>query len=161
MMERIDRICRHPLWLESVEHIAQLERDRVFCRHDVAHFLDVARLAYIESLERGLDVSKEEIYAAALLHDIGRHLQYTRHIPHDRGSAMLAETILPDCGFSPEEQARIQTAVLEHRDAKEADGDELSALLYRADKASRACMFCRAHSACNWSPEKKNLTLKG
>ena len=72
-MERVNAICRHKLWRESVDEIARLEQDRAFCRHDRAHFLDVARLAYIENLERGLGADKELIYAAALLHDIGIH----------------------------------------------------------------------------------------
>ena len=66
-LERVNAICRHPLWRDSVRQIAHLERDRQFCRHDLVHFLDVARLAYIENLERGLGVDKELIYAAALL----------------------------------------------------------------------------------------------
>ena len=55
-MERVNAICRHALWRESMDEIARLEQDRVFCRHDRAHLLDVARLAYMENLERGLGV---------------------------------------------------------------------------------------------------------
>ena len=105
-MVRINRICAHPRWNESVKKIHALERDRIFCKHDIAHFLDVARIAYIEDLENGLGIPKEEIYAAALLHDIGRHLQYTQGVPHEQASAMEAEGILKDCGFSEEEQKR-------------------------------------------------------
>ena len=36
------------------------------------HFLDVARLAWIAGLEQGLGLDKEIVYAAALLHDIGK-----------------------------------------------------------------------------------------
>ena len=149
-MERVNAICRHQLWRDSVREIARLERDRQFCRHDLVHFLDVARLAYIENLERGLGIDKELIYAAALLHDIGRHLQYTQNIPHDRASAQLAEVILADCGFSQAERAEVENAILQH----------LAGLLYEADKASRACLFCPAEPECNWSPEKKNMTIK-
>ena len=60
-LERVNAICRHDLWRNSVREIARLERDRQFCRHDLVHFLDVARLAYIENLERGLGVDKELI----------------------------------------------------------------------------------------------------
>ena len=105
-MERVNAICRHKLWRESVDEIARLEQDRAFCRHDRAHFLDVARLAYIENLEQGLGVDKELIYAAALLHDIGRHLQYTQNIPHDEAGAQLAEIIMADCGFRPRSAQR-------------------------------------------------------
>ena len=61
-MARADAIAAHPLWRKSVVCITQLEASREFCRHDVTHFLDVARVAWIENLERGLGVSKEEIY---------------------------------------------------------------------------------------------------
>ena len=96
-MAHADAIAAHPLWRKSVVCITQLEASREFCRHDVTHFLDVARLAWIENLERGLGVSKEEIYAAALLHDIGRHLQYEKGIPHDEASVQLGGQILSDC----------------------------------------------------------------
>ena len=74
----------------------------------------MARIAYIENLENGLGLAKEEIYAAALLHDIGRHLQYTKGIPHEQASAMEAEGILKDCGFAKEERERILGAILQH-----------------------------------------------
>ncbi|MBC5716791.1 HD domain-containing protein [Flintibacter faecis] len=159
-MERVNAICRHQLWRDSVREIARLERDRQFCRHDLVHFLDVARLAYIENLERGLGIDKELIYAAALLHDIGRHLQYTQNIPHDRASAQLAEVILADCGFSQAERAAVEDAILQHRGRQDRQREGLAGLLYEADKASRACLFCPAEPECNWSPEKKNMTIK-
>ena len=159
-MERVNAICRHPLWRDSVRQIAHLERDRQFCRHDLVHFLDVARLAYIENLERGLGVDKELIYAAALLHDIGRHLQYTRNIPHDQASAQLAEVILTDCGFSQAERTEVEDAILQHRGQQDRQREGLAGLLYGADKASRACLVCPAEPECNWSPEKKNRRIK-
>ena len=159
-MVRINRICAHPRWNESVKKIHALERDRIFCKHDIAHFLDVARIAYIEDLENGLGIPKEEIYAAALLYDIGRHLQYTQGVPHEQASAMEAEGILKDCGFSEEEQKTILNAILQHRTQNmEQAGSDLAGLIYRADKASRACLFCAACRECNWSKDRKNLTL--
>ena len=100
------------------------------------------------------------IYAAALLHDIGRHLQYTRNIPHDQASAQLAEVILADCGFSQAERAEVENAILQHRGRQDRQREGLAGLLYGADKASRACLFCPAEPECNWSPEKKNMTIK-
>ena len=142
-MERVNAICRHPLWRDSVRQIAHLERHRQFCRHDLVHFLH-----------------KELIYAAALLHDIGRHLQYTRNIPHDQASAQLAEVILADCGFSKAERAEVEDAILQHRGQQDRQREGLAGLLYGADKASRACLFCPAEPECNWSPEKKNMRIK-
>ena len=158
-MERVNQICKHPLWVESIKKIQALEQQRIFCKHNIPHFLDVARLSWIENLEQGLGISKELIYAAAMLHDIGRHLQYTEQIPHDKGSAMLAEEILKDCGFTQEEQEQILSAILQHRTKDTETKNSLAGLLYRSDKKSRACLFCDAQKDCNWSSEKKNLIL--
>lgn len=160
-MDRINKIISHPVWRENMEALKALEADRIFCCHGLEHLLDVARLAYIENLERGLQVPRELIYAAALLHDLGRTLQYTQGIPHHEGSVLLAESILPDCGFEKPEQQQILRAIAGHRKGAAALEDDLSGLLYRADKASRQCLFCSAREACNWSDEKKNLILKG
>lgn len=158
-MDRIDKICSHPLWKSSVEKIRELEKDRIFCRHNTEHFLDVARIAYIESLENHMAVSKEWIYAAAMLHDVGRHLQYLEGIPHDQGSARIAEEILTDCGFEEDARKEILSAILQHRTPETRFQNNLAGLIYRADKKSRACLFCDACSSCNWSEQKKNLTL--
>ncbi len=158
-MERADKIYRNEQWKSYVKQIQKLEKERIFCCHDTSHFLDVARLAYIENLERNLKISKELIYAAALLHDIGRHLEYTQGIPHDKGSAMLAGDILRECGFDQQEQEEIISAIELHRSAETSEKDNLAGLIYRADKKSRPCMFCKAREQCNWSDEKKNLKL--
>ena len=60
-MDRINQICAHPRWKECVEKIRVLEQNRIFCRHETTHFLDVARIAYNENLEYGLGRAKEEI----------------------------------------------------------------------------------------------------
>lgn len=158
-MERIDRICRHPLWKESVAEIQRLEEGRIFCRHNPAHYLDVARIAYIENLEQNIGIPKEMIYAAALLHDIGRHRQYLEGTPHEEAGAVLSGQILRDCGFSEREQKEIISAISAHRTPAASGKEGLEGLIYRADKASRSCLFCNAFEECNWSMEKKNITL--
>ena len=158
-MERVNAICRHKLWRESVDEIARLEQDRAFCRHDRAHFLDVARLAYIENLERGLGVDKELIYAAALLHDVGRHLQYAKNIPTTRRARSLQRPLWRTAVFARGAR-EVTQAILQHRGDGDRSRDGLAALLYRADKASRMCLFCTAEPECNWSREKKNMTIR-
>lgn len=159
-MERINRIIAHPLWRTNLQEIEELERERIFCGHDLDHFLQVARMAYIESLERGLSIPKEEIYAAALLHDIGRSVQYAQGIPHDQASAALAEKILDDAGFDKRERAEICRAIGMHRDSEVCSGDDLAAVLYRADKQSRPCFCCPAAEQCNWEEGKKNTEIR-
>lgn len=158
-MERVNRICSHPLWKDSLKKIQELEQDRIFCRHTIDHFLDVARIAYIENLEKSLHLSKETIYAAALLHDIGRHLEYTQGIPHEEGSFQIAEEILKECGFEKEEQEEILLAIQGHRRLETGFADNLAGILYWADKKSRNCAFCAAFQECNWDREKKNLVI--
>ncbi len=159
-MERVNRIWRHPDYQKCLHRIEELEKTREFCRHDRNHFLDVARLAYIEDLEMGYGISKEWIYACGLLHDIGRHLQYEEGIPHHEASARIAGPILEDCGFEKEEIQEILKAILAHRDAGTKESAGLSGLIYRADKASRSCFACESEAACNWPAQKKNLELK-
>lgn len=158
-MDRINQILRHPLWRSSMASIRELEKDRIFCGHQESHLVDVARLAYLECLELGLSVPREEIYAAALLHDIGRHLQYTQGIPHHEGSARLARDILNDCGFLPGERERVLDAISAHRTKSSFQRRDLAGLIYRADKKSRLCLFCPAQKECDWEEEKKNLSL--
>lgn len=158
-MERVNRIWNHPLYQNSLHKIKELEQERIFCGHDWQHFLDVARLAYIENLEEDLEISKEIIYGAALLHDIGRHLEYLEGIPHHKGGVRTAVPILEDCGFGNEESLQILEAIGEHRDAGIREKKNLAGLIYRADKASRCCFACDAKEECNWNEEKKNMTL--
>ena len=105
--ERINRILTHPSYIEYVSQNAEKEQDRVFCHHDMGHFLDVARLAEILNLTEAYGQDAELIYAAALLHDIGRHIQYETGEDHALVSARMAPAILKDCGFMQEEAEQI------------------------------------------------------
>lgn len=158
-MERIHRLQRHPLFQEQLSLLQEAEQSRVFCGHSMEHLLAVARLMRIYSLEQGDGLDKALIYAAALLHDIGRYEQLTRGTPHQEAGARMAGLILPDCGFSPAETARVQAAIASHRTAAEQTADPLSAHLYRADKRSRCCFCCPAADACNWPDQKKNHVI--
>lgn len=155
-MERVQRIRLHPLFQEQFALLQEAEADRFFCRHTMEHFLDVARLMYIYSLEQSAALDKELIYAAALLHDIGRYEQISTGTPHHMAGARIAGIILPECGFSAEETSRIQNAILSHRTQENDMEDLLSVLLYRADKQSRNCFCCPAAPECNWPDTKKN-----
>ena len=65
-MDRINGIIRNACYQECLQKNRAHEETRIFCRHDMAHFLDVARLAWIENLERGSGIDRELVYAAAL-----------------------------------------------------------------------------------------------
>lgn len=159
-LNKRNRILCHPLFQKCCCEIAKEEAGRIFCRHDMAHFLDVARLMMILNEKEQLDIAEEIIYAAALVHDIGRHLQYRYGIGHEISSALMAPEILYDCGFKRREVIAITQAVLKHRSSFVRRDKNLSGLLYRADKMSRACFACPAQRLCNWPADKKNLKLK-
>ena len=156
-MDRVNEILRHPVFSEHLTRLDTLEQARIFCRHGLPHLLDVARMMWIAALERQLPLSREVVYATALLHDLGRVEQIEEGIPHHQASAQLAARILPDAGFGEEEIALIQAAIASHR----SDGGEnnLGRLLYWADKKSRACRMCPAKDECNWPDEKKNWEI--
>lgn len=162
-MERINAIWNHPVYQAYYRKLEQMETERIFCRHQMIHLLDVARIAYIRNLEEGLGLSKELVYAAAILHDIGKSLQYEAKIPHELAGVEIAEEILSELpeevSFSEEEKAQILTAIKGHRRLRE-DAKTLERLLYESDKTSRMCFACPAEVQCDWSKEKKNMEIK-
>ena len=153
-MNRIDKILHHPVYNDLLNRLQLLEANRIYCRHDMPHFLDVARLMWIEALEKKLPVEREIVYAAALLHDIGRVEQAEHGTPHEQASANLAGQILLEAGYNGDEICEITAAILSHR--KGCTENTLGQILYQADKRSRACWSCGASCSCNWPEEKKN-----
>ena len=76
-MERIDAIVRDHLFRECLDKNRATEENREFCKHDLQHFVDVARITYILLLESdglvsfcqdnnlsSLQAAKEVVYAA-------------------------------------------------------------------------------------------------
>ena len=214
----LDAIWSHPLYRAHYRQLAEYEASRPFCCHQLPHLMDAARIAYIENLERELGFSRVVVYAAALLHDIGKDEQYRAGVPHEEAGARIAREILDDIAtggsvptsergvpahevaaptsergvpahevaapapdvpahevaapaapapdvpapaapaLSPEEADAIIRAIREHRRCPDGSS-ELGRLLYRADKASRACFACEMLEECSWPEEKMNLRI--
>jgi uncharacterized protein len=159
-MERIDAIVRDPLFQECLNKNKQAERGREFCKHNLQHFVDVSRITYILALESGrffnliednnlsgAQAAKEVVYAAGILHDIGRWRQYETGEDHSVIGAELAAEILERTNFTPQEIRVITRAIREHRSQREGMST-LGELLYRADNLSRACHECSAKDKC-------------
>ena len=145
-MERVNCILGDFDFLSHIAKTEKLEENRIFCRHGMDHLLDVCRISWILNLEEGLLIDKERIYAAALLHDIGRWVEYETGQDHAMASGDLAEDILDRCGFSGNEKADIIEAIKSHR--KKQHSTDLSRILYKADKLSRPCFNCESISQC-------------
>lgn len=158
-MDRVNLILSNSKYQEYIDKIKQAEEDRIFCLHNMSHFMDVARIAYSINLEEGLEISKELIYATALLHDIGRFKQYEKGTPHELASAELAPEILAETGFEEQEQEEILKAIREHRNKEIAKEKSLAGIIYRADKLSRPCFACEAEKQCDWKKSKKNMEI--
>ncbi|MBY4797015.1 HD domain-containing protein [Collinsella sp. AGMB00827] len=118
-MPRVEAIWQHPIFQRELSRIDHLEADRRFCKHDLTHLLDVARVALIRLYELEIVLPRDVVYAASFLHDIGRAEQYERGIPHDRAGATLAAKILATlpshAQFSSDEAHQILRAIRHHR----------------------------------------------
>ncbi|MBU5459725.1 HD domain-containing protein [Anaerostipes sp. MSJ-23] len=155
-MERFQRIVKSKRYQEEYEKLQNLEKERRFCRHDMEHFLSVARICYIFAMEKKIDVSVDIIYGTAFLHDLGRAMQYEKGISHEEAGAIIAEEILLECDYKPWERTIIIETIRNHRDIGRVNEEDFSEIFYRADKLSRDCMHCPVHEECYWPPEKKN-----
>ena len=157
---RIEKMMASEKFNTLLNKIEYLERDRIYCSHDLNHLLDVARMMYIINLEQDLGLDKEIVYAAALTHDLGRVEEYSGGRDHHIASCDIAKDLMEDAGFYQEEIKLVIDAISNHRstsdDSKE---NSLVALLKFVDKKSRACYRCSARNSCKWSDEKKNSSI--
>lgn len=159
-MKKIDMILNDPEFRQISVMIKEREFDRIFCRHSLGHSLSVARIARIICLEEGYDIDREKLYAAALLHDMGRYSSYEEAgMSHHEAGAFVAAPILERAGFNETETQDICEAIKLHKHKSKEKGS-LADVLYRADKLSRNCFMCDASEECYWSESKKNKTLK-
>lgn len=155
-MERFNLILNDEQYLYYLKKNKTLEKGRKFCKHNIKHFMDVARIAYVINLEENLGFEKEIIYTTAILHDIGKWVQYENGTPHEIASWEIAKLFLKNYKFTESETELIRKGILGHRNKK---SEGFSWLIYTADKRSRLCITCKAKDECNWSDEKKNLEI--
>lgn len=124
-MKYVDRLLQETEYLQLLETLECFEQDRIFCRHNLTHLLDTARIAWIRCLEQKLEMEKEQLYLAALLHDLGRIWEYEKGIPHEKASVVLAEQLLVEIQYPKERSAVILDAIGTHRSSsmtKKSDG---------------------------------------
>lgn len=155
-MDKYISILNNLVYITHINRCRELETDRKFCRHDMNHFLDVARIAMLISISEGIELDKDLIYSTALLHDIGRDEEYAKGIPHEEASAKIAEDILKEVGYDLEDRGVIIDAILNHGNSEVKGERSLRGIIYRADKLGRKCYDCPAKDECRWPDEKKN-----
>jgi len=147
-MEMTNKILRHPEFIRYLELNAKAERERKFCRHDMGHAIDVARVAYIIALENKYNLDRDIVYAAALLHDIAKWKQYSEGVDHASEGSILAGQILKDVGMNAQDAELILDAIQSHR-TKGKSNSPLGMVLYAGDKACRLCSQCSVIGECN------------
>lgn len=160
MMEKVNALLHNDSFIKHEKKIERYEEGRGFCKHDINHCLDVARIMMILNHERAVAIPKNIIYATALLHDIGRDVQYAEGIPHEEAGVEIARAILLECGFSEEDSKWVTIAIGNHRNPVIKNEKNLNGILYSADKLSRNCYICPAEQHCDWKKEKKNMKLE-
>lgn len=156
-MIKTNEILYNNKYKEYLKELNEYEKDRIYCKHNLEHFLNMSRIAYIKVLEEGLAIEKDIIFSIGLLHDIGRVLQYRNGTPHDEGSIIIAEEIFNEVKFTEDEKKIILSAIKNHR--KEGI-DKIQSIIYKSDKESRECFLCEARESCYWDESKKNLKIK-
>ena len=153
--DKINHILNNKDFRNYLKKNKKFDKKSEFCNHNLEHFINVARIAYIINLEKSLGFKKEVIYGAALLHDIGKWTKNISKEPHSQVSARLALEILEDSGYEETDISIIISAIKGHSTNAEDDGG-LNYLLYYSDKKSRNCFCCKASNHCNWDETKKN-----
>ncbi|MDQ7092808.1 HD domain-containing protein [Desulfosporosinus sp. PR] len=148
-MARVNKLLDHKDYISYLEMTNQLEKSRYFCKHGFEHGLNVARIAYAYLLEQGIEVlSKEIVYAAAFLHDIGRWVEYQTGEDHAEAGARLALPLLKECKFNSEEIDLILRGIREHRCHSAGELTPLGKALALADDWARDCRNCGVQSQC-------------
>ncbi len=147
-MERIEKILKDKQFKKYIQKNSIIEKDRKFCSHDLNHLISVARIAYLIVLEKEENWEKDVVYAAGLLHDIGRWEEYETGKDHALASAQLSVDILIKTGFNEKEREEIVRAVEEHRGKNRSSLSSLGKTLHQADMLSRLCWQCEARGEC-------------
>lgn len=156
-MKYVTALLEDTTFLNTIEEIEKLEATRIYCHHGFAHLMDVARLASMNNAMKGNVCEEEQVYLAALLHDIGRAQEYKNEISHAIAGKRLAGEILLRMGYPMEKMQLILAAIEGHQEAGQAyEKLELARFIYEADKKSRACFLCKAKDSCKWGEDKKN-----
>lgn len=163
---KYQKILENEEYKKYVERICYLEKDRIYCKHDLKHSLDVARICTIIMYEQGQEVNRDIVYATALLHDIGRFKENTQN--HEALSVDIAKDILSVCGYTATEIATIVEIISFHRgnysikQIEELVNDgklDLKESFKIADQLSRNCFCCKGSSSCKWKEENRSTNI--
>lgn len=153
MSTKSELILKNQHFKSLLCNLDKLEQTRLFCRHDINHLNETARIMLILNSRLGYYLPEDIVLATAYLHDLGRIDEYTKGIDHRHAGLQDITKILVECGYTNSEIDKILLAISCHN---RKTSDELSALLYTADKKSRQCYECKMYNECKWDDNQKN-----
>ncbi|HBV99304.1 MAG TPA: phosphohydrolase [Desulfotomaculum sp.] len=166
---RIGAVRKDPFYLDCLLLNGERERDRLFCRHDYRHMVLVSQISWriikqtdgLESLIKteglsGKMSALEVVYAAGLLHDMGRWRQYDTGEDHALAGSAMAGSVLKRAGFSEREAMVVIRAIREHRKALPGQS-YLGRVLCLADDLSRPCRSCNVRLDCYKYEHMENI----
>lgn len=172
-MDRVKAILEDPFYMDCLGKNGEREKNRRYCKHDLQHMALVSQVSYKILLESGNlenlivpmplpgpDTAREIVYAAGLLHDIARWVQYDTGEDHAQAGARLARPVLEQAGFNRVEIEIILRAIREHR--KSGPGQSLlGKVLCLADDLSRPCSTCGARLDCYKYEQMERIKERG
>ena len=144
MQVLFNKILKNSKYKSYYKKLKHAEMDRIFCKHDIEHSIDMAKLCMFYCKKNNVPYNSDVIYSAALLHDIGRAIQGGDHEKH---SADIAMSILEEIQCSSSEIDQILSLISKHRDFSQ-EINTVESLFALADKKSRKCYECKAQDAC-------------
>ena len=158
-----ERLLNSQLYQSKLQKLCSYEADRIYCRHDLAHFREVGRIAGVVARENKLVFSQDLIDTCALLHDMGRVEQFESGISHEKASVAFAREILLYLGCEEDYICTVCDAIAHHSrryEIKKRYGDakkltELGEILSYGDHFSRKCYKCQAARKCKWPSSEK------
>ena len=171
-MKYTEKLLQNPGFRKIQAEIRQWEITRIYCHHELAHSMDVARMAWIYFLEdcqkehlflepMQLEEKKDFIYVCALLHDIGRAKQYETGVHHSVGGQALAECLLLAIGAPETWKDPVLHIVAGHHACGRTDESErqIAGYIDRADHDCRPCFLCEGRDTCKWGQKEQNHTF--
>lgn len=169
-MKYTENLLKQPAFLQWQAEIQSYEQDRIYCKHDLAHALDVCRIAWILYLEYRLSLDgnemgsweKDRFYVTGLLHDVGRVFQYRNGEHHSSAGVRMAEQILREIGYPSEWMEETLRIIGSHqgRSTLQEMPKNMEYFLRRADHLSRNCFCCAAADSCKWKEQERNQTIR-
>lgn len=165
-MEIVEQLKKDNTYQDCIQKIEKKEQHRLFCKHGFQHGIDVYELALCISRKKKCNIPERIIAGAALLHDLGRSVELTEKISHDKASVAFAREILLHY-FDNEEIEQILDAIAHHSgrisqiEIKRLLDDEtfvpdLRWILKISDQMSRPCFQCDLCWQCKWKLEDRN-----